>query len=112
MKIGNALLRTRVLMWPGASASLSLMTSCLRMMMMRPTMNCPREIMNLAITLLRLNVVPLPLPLPNPREKRILLLLLLLLLVIPRQDPKKCHLDVDKAQGTTSLEESVIYFGR
>jgi hypothetical protein len=82
MKIGNALLRTMVLMWPSASASLSLINSCLRMMM-RPTTNRPREIMNLAITLLRLNVVPLPLPLPNPREKRILLLPLLLLLVIP-----------------------------
>ena len=42
-KIGNALFRTRALMWPGASASLSLITSCLRMMMSTTANLCRLE---------------------------------------------------------------------
>jgi hypothetical protein len=69
MQTGNALFRTRALMWPSASALLSLMTSCLPIMMMKMKANRAPEIMNLAITLLCLNVIPLPLPLCHPRER-------------------------------------------
>lgn len=68
MKIGNTLFKTRALMWPGTSTSLSLMTICLQMMMMGKKINRHREIMNPSITLLHLNVLPLPL-LPTPDKR-------------------------------------------
>jgi hypothetical protein len=93
-KTGGALFRIGAHMMPGASALLSLIRRSLQTM--RTTTNYPPE-----ITLLRLNILPLPLSLSLsslPKEKR-MLILHLHLLVLPRQDPKKCHLGLDTTQG-------------
>ena len=77
-KTGNALFRTRALMWPGASASLSLFTSYLRMMM-RTIANLHRPKMITHHLPTEEITLPSLVPCHHPREDKSFLLFLLVL---------------------------------
>ena len=87
-KTGNALFRTRVLMWPSASASLSLITNCIQMMV-STTANLRR--LEMITHHLPTEEITLPslVPCHHPREDRSLLLFLLVLYLHQPQQKRR-----------------------